>query len=640
MLTAMRDGAQSKIIKFFLFGFLLLAVGGMALMDVGGFFRGGVGMNHVVKAGDETIGGQQFDSTVRRILTQQGLAAPEAYKFGLIDQILRSEVSQRLLTQAGFDMGIYAGDDVVSKQIQMLVDPVSKSQPGVSKRDVLRRLLQNQGMSEQDFITTIRRSMMNSVVQTTVQSAALPLPRAEAVNLYLSQNESRNIDAMILTNDSVKDVESAQEEVLTAFYEAAKAGRFAIPETRSFSMAILTEDNIKDAIKISDDDLRKEYDKSAANFTSAERRVVQQAVLEDEAAAKAVIAKLAEKSPLKDAVKAVTGKQTAYLGEETFEQKGLLPAVAADTFKAAIGDTVGPVKTPLGYHVLVVGKIIAPEKKSFDSVKDDLRRELTSARMSDGLMNAANAIDDRLAGGESLDIVAKENGMKIEKFGPLRQDGSTADKRDPLKDLARDRDYILQTVFDLNQGETAPVMELSDGRYAVIHIDTVTERSFKPYEAVKGELAKTWITDQKAAANASRARALQQEIESGTKTLAAAASDLGLRVETITLKRTGDAPKNIGPGARDALFAAIDGETAIAEVPDGYVLATVKSVTLPDPAKISDTDLKPIIDAATKAQRDEMMLTYMQYLEKELGVKINRALLDTMYGPESTGGSL
>lgn len=638
MLTAMRDGAQSKIIKFILFGFLLLAVGGMALMDVGGFFRGGVGMNHVVKAGNETIGGQQFDSTVRRILTQQGLAASEAYKFGLIDQILRGEVSQRLLTQAGFDMGIYAGDDVVSRQIQMLVDPVSKSQPGVSKRDVLRRLLQNQGMSEQDFISTIRRSMMNSVVQTTIQSAALPIPRAEAVNMYLSQNESRSIDAIILTHDSVKGIESAQEEVLTAFYEAAKAGRFAIPETRSFSMAILTEDNVKDAIKISDADVRKEYDKSSANFTSAERRIIQQAVLENEDAAKAVIAKLAEKSSLKDAVKIVTGTQTAYLGEETFEQKGLLPAVAADTFKAAAGDTVGPVKTALGYHVLIVTKIIAPEKKSFESVKDDLRRELTSAQMSDGLMNTANAIDDRLAGGESLDTVIKEQGMKVEKFGPIRQDGSTPDKRDPLKDLARDRDYILQTVFDLNEGETAPVMELSDGRYAIIHIDAVTERSFKPYADVKEELAKNWIADQKAAANADRARTLQQGVESGAKTLAATASDLGLRVETITLKRTGDAPKNIGPGGRDALFTAIDGETTIAEVPGGYVLATIKSITLPDAAKISDADLKSISDAATKAQRDEMMLTYMQYLEKELGVKINRNLLDTMYGPESAGG--
>ena len=39
MLIWMREGKGSKVVKFTLMGLLLMAVAGLVLMDVGGFFR-------------------------------------------------------------------------------------------------------------------------------------------------------------------------------------------------------------------------------------------------------------------------------------------------------------------------------------------------------------------------------------------------------------------------------------------------------------------------------------------------------------------------------------------------------------------------------------------------------------------------
>ena len=100
MLTAMRDGAHSKIIKFFLFGLLIMATGGMVFMDVGGFFRNGVGVNTIAKAGDESISSQEFDRAVQRVVSKQGMTAKQAYQFGLVEQILQQEISlQNFLAQ-------------------------------------------------------------------------------------------------------------------------------------------------------------------------------------------------------------------------------------------------------------------------------------------------------------------------------------------------------------------------------------------------------------------------------------------------------------------------------------------------------------------------------------------------------------
>ncbi len=640
MLNAMRDGAQSKIIKFVLFGFLFMAVAGMALMDMGGFFRSGVGNNMVARVGKESIGSMAFDQSLQRVLSQQGMQAREAYEFGLVDQVLQSEISQRLLTQAALDMGIYAGNEQVARQIGTLLEPLVQSQPGTTRSDMLRRLLQAQGMSEQAFISTMRREMMNTVLQKTIQTASSPTSRAEALNLYLVQNETRDVDGFILTDASVQGVDDAQEDVLKALYEAAKASRFTIPETREFTIAVLTEDNVKSTLTVSDEELEKEYKKSISSYTLPERRVIEQAVIDtQEQAAKIAAAARDEKKSLKDAVESVTGKTTAYQDETTFARQGLVREIGDAAFTADVGAVIDPVKTPLGWHVLVVKKALPESVKPFESVKDELRKEMSQGKLSEQLFNTANSIDDRLAGGEAIGDIAKDMGLKLDKIGPVGIDGSTADKRDALKDFAKDREYILQTAFDLMEGESAPVLELSDGRYAALHVDKVTERTFKPFEEVQGELKKGWIADQKASMNRDRAQKIQQEIAAGAKTLSAAATEFGVKVTAFdNLKRTGEAPKLLGKGGVDALFGAAEGETVMAEVPGGIMIGTVKSSRLPDPAKVTDKDLQQLIDASERAAADEFMQVYLQYLQDKKKVKVNRHLLNTMYGPESNPG--
>jgi len=640
MLNAMRDGAHSKIIKFILFTFLVLAVAGMALMDVGGFFTSGVGNNMVAKAGKESISSVAFDQSLRRVLSQQGMQPREAYEFGMVDQVLESEINQRLLTQAALDMGIYAGNEQVARQISTLIEPLVQSQPGTSRSDMLRRLLQAQGMTEQAFVATMRREMMNTVLQGTIQTASSITSRAEALNLYLVQNETRDVDGLILSDASVKGIDDAPEEVLKAFYEAAKSSRFMIPETREFTIAVLTEDNIKSSLTVSDEELEKEYKKSISSYTLPERRVVEQAVLDtQEKAIKIAAAVRDDKKSLKDSVQSVTGKTTAYQDKTTFARQGLVKDIGDAAFVAEIDAVIDPIKTPLGWHVLVVKEILPESVKSFESVKDDLKKELSQGMLSAQLFNTANSIDDRLASGEAIGDIAKDMDLKLNKFGPVGIDGSTADKRDALKDFEKDRDYILQTAFELVEGESAPVLELSDGRYAALHVDKVKERSFKAFEDVQDELKKSWIADQKASLNRDRAQKIQQDIAAGTKTLSAAATELGVKVESFNnLKRTAEAPKSIGKGAIDALFDTVEGETIMTAVPNGILIGTIKSSDIPDPAKVTDKDLEILIEASERAAGDEFMQVYMQYLHDKKNVKVNRHLLNMMYGPESDPG--
>ncbi len=227
----MRNGAKQGFLKFILLGFMALAVGGLVLTDVGGFFRGGLSSNVVAKGKNIEISLSEFDKTLRRVLANQGMAPQEAYEAGLINQALRGEIQNRILAREALKIGIRPNDETLVKQIATLTDSMPTN--GGSKRDALVQILRSQGISEGEFINTVRQELSVDLLQNTLASNLQEIPLAQAKAIYQFQNEKRDFEGFVLTNDSVKDITIPTEENLKKFYEARKIN-YAIPETTRY----------------------------------------------------------------------------------------------------------------------------------------------------------------------------------------------------------------------------------------------------------------------------------------------------------------------------------------------------------------------------------------------------------------------
>ncbi len=629
MLNIMRQGAKTGIVKFFLFGLLVLAVGGMIFMDVGGFFRNGVSQGSVARVGREQMSAASFDNTVRRVLASQNLDAAQAYQFGIIDRIMNSEISNMLFYKAAYDEGIYVGDQEIADQIGRIVSPMVSD--GMTKKEVLRRILMNQGMSEGQFIHALRQEMSTNVLRTALQTGTGFTPPQEARDLYQYQNEQRTVKAIVFPNASVKDYKEPTDDILLPFYQAGQE-RYAIPETRSFSMMVLTDEVLKDTLDVSDEELQKIYDSNIAEYTQPETRVMEQAVFKDEAAAKTAADKIKGGASLKD----VAGSDS-YLGQEKFQKDGLAKPVADAAFGAAKGDTVGPVQTALGWHVLVVKDIVAPKIKTFAEVKPEIRKIVLHDKLADHLYEMSSQIDDRLAGGESFEDVAKSMNIRLQSFGQVREDGSTIDSKEGVKGFDKDRPRLLEAVFELGEGETAPVIELADGGFAALRVDSVTPKSYKPFDDVKKDLKTVWIEDQQAVLNKQRASDALRVLGANEKTLEQVAKESDAAVKTYNLTRNQDPPADLSAPAKTKFFETGKGEYTVAATQDGYVVGQVTSVTLPDPSKVEEKDLGKTVETATQGTKDEFLMMFMQRMQDKYKVVVNHKLLQTMYGPGSEG---
>lgn len=616
MLIWMRDSAFAGFFKFFLLGMLLLAVGGLVLMDVGGFFTGNMTANTVVKGGGVKIGAVEFDRTVRRATASQGIGPQEAYKLGLINSILTSEVQNRLFTKESKSLGLVVDDEDVKRQISKLAEPLATE--GRSKRDALQQILRTQGISESEFVGSIRQEMANGLLRNALNAPATLTSPLMAQTLYRFDNEKRSADVIILKNADVAAITKPTEEQLQKYYDANKLD-FMIPESRTITMATLKTDMLKKNVKITDEQLQDEYQKNLASFTKPSRRVVEQVVLADEAQAKTALEEMkAGKSP-KNAM------------TQDYEEAGLLPEIGAPVFGAEKGAVLGPIKTQLGFHVLKVKDIIAESVTPLAEVKDRLRDELESIAMTEELFNTGNTIEDRAAAGDKLEDIVNEYGMTTEIIGPFRQNGNDKDGKDLFKSYAADRDKLILASYDYEEGEIAPVVETADGQFHIIRIDQVIPDTYRPMESVKAQLETRWMDEQRNLAGAAQAKDLLAALNGG-KTIADVAKEKNLTVRTVDgIGRKGETPAPLTPVVGAQILGTDVGKSFSSAIDGGYVVGTVKNVEMPT-TKPDEKNLAELTDLTGRSLGQDIFGQFVSSLSNGKEIKINQAALEQMYG--------
>lgn len=615
----MRESKSAKLAKYLFMSLLVLATTGLVLMDVGGFFSsGGVGSTTVAKGGGVNIGITEFDRTVRRTLGQQGIGPQEAYQLGMIDGILTGEIQSRLFAAQSRKLGLEVSDTDVTRQIARLAEPLATD--GRSKKEALQQILRTQSISEAEFVGSIRQEMANTILRAALMPPATLSSPLMADNLYRYDNEKRAVKILALMNNDIKDAESPTDEQLEKYYEANK-NDYLIPETRTITMATLKADMLKKNLHISDAQLKAEYDRNIASFTKPERRLVEQAVLPSR----------------DDADKALedmkAGKTPEGAVSQEYEEKGLLPEIASPVFEAKKGAVVGPVETSLGWHVLKVVDLLPESATPFEQMKDRLRTELENSALTQELFQAGATIEDRVAGGETLESLVNEYGMTTEIIGPFRQNGYDKDGKDLFKSYATDRAKLVQTAYDFDAGDIAPVVETADGQFHIIRIDQVVPDTYRDLASVAGELKKRWVDEQQSLANRARAAAALEALNGGAS-LEDVARDHGTKITTLSSVNRKDAPPApLTPMAAAQIFMAEKDKFFSSQIDGGIVVGQVMDIVLPPAAaKADDKELQDLRDLTGRSLGQDILDQYISSLTKDKTIRINKPLLDQAYG--------
>jgi peptidyl-prolyl cis-trans isomerase D len=319
------------------------------------------------------------------------------------------------------------------------------------------------------------------------------------------------------------------------------------------------------------------------------------------------------------------------------EQSGLPPELGAAVFEARKGTVLNPIKTPLGWHVIRVISVTPSRTQTLAEVQSNLRKELESDALHNEMESRISKVDESLGSGETLDQVAQEMNLAIRTVGPIDAQGNfqAGETQDALLTaLAQNKD-VLQSLFELMEGETGDLAELNDTTYAAFGLESVRPTRDRDFAEVKDEVEKKWLDEQRKTAMDALVDKLMTQFSKGEKDFADAAKESGAVLKTARdVSRESKIAGLNDPIAQTRLFDETDLD-AVVKVPSqgSVILAKVIDARIPDVGAGK-------LDADEKTQlRNQMQqaVTSLYYadLRRRHEVEINNKHLEAIYGNDT-----
>lgn len=626
ILRSMRNGFFSAIFL----GLLVLGGFSLVLTDWNGMFRGGgVTKTDIAIVNGTPIKISEFNNLANRILRNQRMNAAQAYESGMLDNILQNEILTRVLALAANDYGIRVEDKHIAKQIKSLISPLMNNE--TNDKQALQQFLQMQGMSEKNLVSIIRSEIETELLKSSIAANAY-VPNVLAEDISSFQDTTRTVRFIEMKNDDVKLDKQADEQTLKDYYEGIKT-QYMVPETRDFTIAVMNAHDLIADTKITDEEIQAYYDAHKEDYQEDEKRVLDQAIIQNEGDALNIIEKVKAGESFEDTVKNMTGSTKTYAKAISFAAKDLSPEMSKPVFTAHKGDIVGPFKSPLGYHVIKIADIKEPRTKPLDELKDAIAKELTDQKVGDEIYALTSSFEDRLAAGEDYDALKSEFKIKTYAFKNIGLESKKLGNDAPFNE--EQTKTILNKIFQMSDEEPSSLSDLSSSEMFSARVDKITASTPKSFDEIKDLIAKRWKSENQARQNLMTAQLLAEKLNEGTTSL----DKSGYKVQEITkLARPGSSvkssdtlPKSFKDVRVSTRFMDADEGKYIISIPNdaqSIIVGVVDKTYLGSPNKEEIGSLAKSLKADTSTAN---LMLFVTQLEKEYPVDINQALMQKLY---------
>src|SRR5579862_4865563 len=624
MLQAIRSKAGSWVVKA-LFGILILTFG---IWGIGDIFRNRPTDTTVATVGREAIDADQLQTALEPALDRlsQALGTQvdlhQAKQMGVVRQVLDQLIDASLIDHEAQRLGLDVSDAVVRDAI--VEDPTFRGAGGGFDRNAFAALLAANHMSEPQYVDRLRHEIARNDLLASL-TAGVAAPPAIVDRLYQYRNEQRVADIVALPAASAGDVGQPTPAELTKYYDTHQ-DQFRAPEYRGFTLASLSPADLAPKITIPEAKLKSAYDQRQDEFVLPERRDVQQILAPSEAKANAVEAALAQGQDWAQVAKNVVGQDPQSIDLGLVRREDLPAAIAAAAFSLPLNKPSQPLKSPLGWHIVRVVKILPPTTQSFAEVKGKLAADLARSAAVDRLYAISNHVDDAIAGGATLAEAAAKYGLKTTVVAGVDDKGLGRDgKQVALPVSAKD---VLKLVFATEEGRTSRVTQTNDGAIFVVQVDKIVPPSVRALAEVKDRAVAGWQAQQRTAKVAQEAASLAASVKPGMQ-LAAVAAAQGLQATTSPpFGRQANSAGSVPGVLVEKLFSAKPGAVVTASDATGSYVAQLTKIETPKPTAKDTAVLSHQVAADIRA---DLAQEFTNSLRSRFPVAIHREILDRLF---------
>lgn len=533
MLSFFRRLVHSRVGVLVTLAFLVMIALAFAAGDVRGLMGDrAIAGNQVAKIGGSAIGEAELmrrvQSDVQRLRAEQPEMSVAAYVNG---GGLTSTLERLVTTYALEAWGEKTGMRVGRKSI----DGAIASQPGLLGPDgkfsqaLYERALKDNRIGVDELRRDIARDIVTrQLVAPTVGAGQVP---TELARPYASLLLERRVGEIAFIPAAATRPAAPSAAEAQAFYRANLA-RYTLPERRIMKVAPVSAETLGAGAAPTEAEIQAAYKAAGDQYGARETRDVEQVVVLDKAGADKIAAAVRGGQTLAAAARAA-GLEPSSFAAVTKAQLATqtAPAIADAAFAAAANAVAGPVRSPLGYHVLRVTKVTAVAARPLESVRAELEQQVRTRKQAEALSTLHDAMDEAIVDGSTFDEIAAERRLKPGTTPPLTGSGRLAGG-DPSQPGPVPLP-IVQTGFGMEEGDEPQLVALGpDGSFAMVALERILPPAPVPFAQVQPRVIADLAASRGAAAAKTVADKVAQAVSAGTP-LAKALAATGLTLPPV-----------------------------------------------------------------------------------------------------------
>jgi len=465
----------------------------------------------IATVGDAKLSEQKLSDTITRQFTvmrqqQPSLTLPVFLGNGAYEQLLRQMIVGMAVQAFGTAQGLTVSQRMIDREIVSI--PAFHGVTGQFDENAMLAALRSQNVTEAELREDIGQQMMQrQLLGPIALTARVPDGVARAyANLLL---ERRTGSIGVVPAQLLAGAIHPTEPQIQAYYNQHRA-QFTIPERRVIQYAVIGRDQIAAQTQATDAEIQAYYRAHAATYGAHETRNLQAVVLPTQAAAQAFVQRVRGGTGFAEAAQGAgfaAGDIT--FANQTAQQFGTATSaqIAQAAFGAAQGGLIGPIRSPLGFHVVRVDAINRTAERPLASVRAEIASTIGQQKATEAFTAIINRIQDQISDGASLPEIAQAEHLQIVTTPPITQAGLVPDQ---TFTAPNDLQPLLQAAFEIDAEQPEAVVQpiVENQRYALLGIGRVTPAAPPPLAAIHDQVRAAAVRDMAL----QRARQIAQQI--------------------------------------------------------------------------------------------------------------------------------
>lgn len=514
MINKLAKAQKSWVAKLIL---SLTALSFMSLFGITGYLSSASNNRTVIKVDNIEISQAEFQYELQKELN----AAKNILNTDLDEEAmadlrasLTSAVASKMVKDAVIDRSmqkyhVLFRPELISRMIAN--EPSFQDLSGNFNRDLFRRVLNENNISEQEYLKSVSRALAEQILTAwPVQKINIP---EILVNAEIKIDGKRRVfKYTTIEPENIKIDRDISEDEITQYYEDF-AAQFVEPERRNLSVIYLSVDDIAKNMEVTKDEIKAYYDEHIDDYETKEKREVLQMMFEDQSKADEAYEALTNGADFYEVAADFAGqsKEDTELGS-VFEND-LVFEIAEDTFALEKGGFTKPIAVSDVFQIIKVVDITEPSKVDYSVASEQIKKELVSEKLYDAVYDVLSKMEDQIGAGKTLEEIAGIFNTKLQNVEGLADDGSVLALPENLAQIVKSSDFI-DAAFSYAKGETSQTIETDEG-LLVMRIDDIAESHQKSLEEVTPQIKTLWADSERTAIVQEMVNDIVHDLEEG-----------------------------------------------------------------------------------------------------------------------------